>query len=117
MGSEGKLSSRPPSLDKGDDSLEAFIGGAGVHPPEPPTPVPASPEPPSVPEAAPEPYPWAAPGVREDVAKVFNLRLPEPDLLKLKYIADHTPDSMQQFCQRVLLPAIEAKIQELTEPR
>jgi hypothetical protein len=57
------------------------------------------------------------PRVREDVAKVFNLRLPEPDLLKLKYIADHTPDSMQQFCQRVLLPAIEAKIQELTEPR
>jgi hypothetical protein len=40
--------------------------------------------------------------------------LPEPDLLKLKYIADHTPDSLQQFCQRVLLSAIEAKIQELT---
>ena len=52
--------------------------------------------------------------MREDVAKVFNLRLPEPDLLKLKYIADHMPDSLQQFCQRVLLPAIEAKIQELT---
>ena len=103
-----------PSLGKGDDSLEAFIGGAGVHTPEPPMPVPAPPEPPSVPEAAPRPYPWAAPGVREDVAKAFNLRLPEPDLLKLKYIADHTPDSLQQFCQRVLLPAIEAKIEELT---
>jgi hypothetical protein len=25
-----------PSLGKGDDSLEAFIGGAGVHTPEPP---------------------------------------------------------------------------------
>ena len=44
----------------------------------------------------------------------FNLRLPEPDLLKLKYIADQTPDRMQQFYQRVLLPAIEAKIEELT---
>ena len=30
-----------PSLGKGDDSLEAFIGGAGVHTPEPPRPVPA----------------------------------------------------------------------------
>lgn len=46
---------------------------------------------------------------------MFNLRLPEPDLLKLKYIAEHTPESMQQFCQRVLLPAIATKIQELTE--
>ena len=114
MGSDSKLSSRPPSMGGAQSSLDEFIGGAGVHTPEPPKPVPASPEPPNVPEVAPRPYPWAAPGVREDVARVFNLRLPEPALLKLKYIADHTPDSMQQFCQRVLLPAIEAKIAELT---
>jgi hypothetical protein len=118
MVNDGKLSSRPPQIGgHGSDALEAFIGGAGIQTTEPPALAPAPPEPPSVPEAAPRPYPWAAPGVREDVAKVFNLRLPEPDLLKLKYIADHTPDSMQQFCQRVLLPAIDAKIQELTEPR
>jgi hypothetical protein len=114
MGSEGKLSSRPPSLGKGDASLEAFIGGAGVLTPEPPAPA-AHPEPPSVPAAAPKPYPWAAPGVRGDVAKVFNLRLPEPYLLKLKYIAEHTPDSMQQFCLNALLPAIDAKIAALLD--
>ena len=109
MISDGKLSSRPPQIGgHGGNALEAFIGGASVHTPEPLKPLPAPPE------AAPTPYPWAAPGVREDVARVFNLRLPEPALLKLKYIADHTPDSMQQFCQKVLLPAIEAKIAELT---
>jgi hypothetical protein len=36
--------------------------------------------------------------VRADMTKVYNLRLPEPALLKLKYIAEHTPDSMQKFC-------------------
>ena len=60
--------------------------------------------------------PWDAPGVRADVAKVFNLRLPEPYLRKLKYIAEHTPDSMQSFCLDVLLPAIDTKIEKLTDP-
>lgn len=59
-------------------------------------------------------YPWEAPGVRDDVIKIYNLRLPEPYLLKLKYISEHTPASMQKFCIEVLLPAIDAKIEELT---
>ncbi len=58
-------------------------------------------------------YPWEMSEVREDVAKVYNLRLPEPYLLKLKYIAEHTPESMQTFCLRVLLPGIDKKIKEL----
>ncbi|MDG4551754.1 MAG: hypothetical protein P9G45_15245 [Candidatus Contendobacter sp.] len=115
MVSEGKLSSRPPQLGgNSGDALAAFIGGAGVHTAEPAEPAPAPPEPPATPAAAPPIYPWEAPGVRDDVAKVFNLRLPEPYLLKLKYIAEHSPDSMQQFCLTVLLPAIDAKIAELT---
>jgi hypothetical protein len=114
MVSEGKLSSRPPRIGGGEpDALEAFIGGAGVHLTEPTASVP--PEPTTAPEAASISYPWEAPGVRTDVAKVYNLRLPEPYLLKLKYIAEHTPDSMQQFCLSVLLPAIDAKIAELTD--
>jgi hypothetical protein len=48
------------------------------------------------------------------VIKIYNLRLPEPYLLKLKYISEHTPASMQKFCIEVLLPAIDAKIEELT---
>ena len=58
--------------------------------------------------------PWEDPQVRDDVLKVYNLRLPEPYLLKLKHIAAHTPDSMHQFCIDVLLPAIDKKVKELT---
>lgn len=57
--------------------------------------------------------PWEDPEVRDDVIKVYNLRLPEPYLLKLKYIAAHTPGSMQQFCIDVLLPAIDKKVRKL----
>jgi len=60
-------------------------------------------------------YQWNDPKVREDVLKLYNLRLPEPYLLKLKYIAEHTPDSMQKFCLDALLPAIDAKIEQLTK--
>lgn len=59
--------------------------------------------------------PWQDPKVRDDLLKVYNLRLPEPYLLKLKYIAEHTPDSMQKFCLELLLPAIDARIKQLTE--
>lgn len=58
-------------------------------------------------------FPWEASFVREDVTKVYNLRLPEAYLLKLRYIAEHTPDSMQKFCLDVLLPAIDKKIEKL----
>ena len=60
-------------------------------------------------------YPWEDVGVREDVAKVYNLRLSEPYLLKLKYIAEHTPDSMQKFCINVIEKEIDNKIKELTK--
>jgi len=62
-----------------------------------------------------ETYAWQADGVREDVAKVYNLRLSEPYLLKLKYIAEHTPDSMQKFCKSILEKEIDNKINELTK--
>jgi hypothetical protein len=58
-------------------------------------------------------YPWEDAKVRDDVLKLYNLRLPEPYLLKLKYIAENTPASMQKFCLDVLLPAIDEKIKEL----
>jgi len=40
---------------------------------------------------------------------VFNWRPPELYLLKLKFIAERSRDSLPQFCLNVLLPAIAAK--------
>jgi hypothetical protein len=60
-------------------------------------------------------FSWLDPKVRDDVQKVYNLRLPEPYLLKLKYIAERTPRSMQRVCLDALLPAIDAEIEVLTK--
>lgn len=60
-------------------------------------------------------YPWEAPFVREDVKKLFSLRLSEPDMLKLQFINKKTGKSMHQFCLEAVLPAIEAEIARLTE--
>lgn len=57
-------------------------------------------------------HPWE--GKRADKqTEVFNLRLTEVELEKLRYIAAHTPDSMQAFIRKTLLPAIDAKLQDL----
>jgi hypothetical protein len=96
------LKSRPPS--KSTQDLDAFISGAESGKKNLP-PV----------GRTEETYPWQEPAVRDDVTKAFNLRLPEPYLLKLRYIGEHTPDSMQQFCLRVVQEAIDSKINELTK--
>jgi hypothetical protein len=93
-------------------NVDDFIGGAGEPPNQSKVDALLSEK---VEQIEQEPLPWEAPGIREDVSKMFNVRLPEPYLLKLKFIAEHTPDSMQQFCLNVLLPAIDAKVSELTK--
>jgi len=121
--SDGKLKSRPPASER---SLAEFLGAAGTSPQEEEKIPPAGggadqgEEQSAAPDTrtASQPrestrYPWEAPGVREDVTKVFNLRLTEPYFVKLKYISEHTPSSMQQFCMAALLPAIDATIKEL----
>ena len=59
-------------------------------------------------------YPWEKPNVREDVKKLFSLRLPEPEMLKLQFIQQQTGKSMHQFCLEAILPAIEEKIEQIT---
>ena len=96
------LKSRPPS--KKTPDLDAFLSGA---------------EEKTAPKKAVKKrnstYPWEEAVVRDDVTKVYNLRLSEPYLLKLKYIADNTPDSMQKFCKSILEKEIDKKIKELTK--
>ena len=93
-----ELKSRLPKNKTAPD-LDAFLTGASG----------------AIPEASPtETYPWQEPHIRADVTKVYNLRLSEAYLLKLKYIAEHTPDSMQKFCLNVIEQAIDEKINTLT---
>lgn len=95
-----ELKSRPPTKQQPD--LEAFISGAE--------------EKTSTQTAAAQDvfYPWEEIGIREDVTKVYNLRFSEPYFLKLKYIAEHTPNSMQKFCLGVIEEAIDAEIARIT---
>ena len=90
-----KLKSKLPNV-KAEEELEAFLLGSAV-------------------DIVPVVYPWQEPHIRTDVTKVYNLRLSEAYLLKLKYIAEHTPDSMQKFCLTVLEQAIDDKINTLTK--
>ncbi len=96
-----KLKSHPPVKQELDIlDIDAFVSGAGAEIRE-------------VPEKQ-AAYPWESPKVREDMIKVFNLRLSEPYFLKLRYISEHSPDSMHSFCLKVLLPAIDKEIKERT---
>ncbi len=42
-------------------------------------------------------YPWEESHIREDVKKNIPLRLPEPLYMKLKFIEEKTPYSMNTF--------------------
>jgi hypothetical protein len=99
-----KLKSKLPGSSVNIQDLDAFIAGAGTQKTIAD----------SVSKAS-DVYPWQELGVRDDVLKTYNLRLPEPYLLKLKYIAEHTPNSMQKFCLNVVEDAIDKKIEELTK--
>lgn len=102
-----ELKSRPPVKPKQQD-MEDFISGVEPKSKKGKVTLKSKPSKLTV-------YPWEAENVRDDVVKVYNLRLPEAYLLKLKYIADNTPDSMQKFCLHILQDAIDAKIAELTQ--
>ncbi len=101
-----ELKSRPPSRTTLD--LDSFLSGA-----EEKTKTPKAKE-----KLQSEPkrkitYPWEDERVRGDINKVYNLRLSEPYLLKLRYISENTPQSMQKFCINVIEREIDKKIKEL----
>ncbi|WP_028316595.1 hypothetical protein [Desulfatibacillum aliphaticivorans] len=63
---------------------------------------------------APAPYPWEAPGVDARVIKAFNLRLSEPDFLRLKYLVEKSNEkSMHAFCARVVMEAVSKGIKDM----
>ena len=91
---------RPPQPDVKDELLQKFIEGA------------------ETPREAKQTkelisHPWESRNVRNDVKKLFSLRLTEPYMLKLKYLQAKTGKSMHQFCLEKLLPEIDKAINEL----
>ena len=58
-------------------------------------------------------YPWEAADVRDDVYKTFNIRLKESNYLKLKYIAEHSKDSMHSICLEHIEDTIQKKLSEI----
>ncbi len=93
-----KFSKAPGAKAQPPQTREEFIQAAG----KPPVEV--------------EVYPW------EDLddkkrRSPFNVRFTDAEIAKLKYIAQTTPDSMHEFCLKALVPAIDAKIAELTGKR
>lgn len=92
------MAGRPPV----PASVEDFIGGEEITNP-------------STQAVAPEEYPWEAPHVRDDVIKSVNLRLPEPYILKLKYLSEQTNISQQRLIREILCPAVDQRITELND--
>ncbi|CAM4401683.1 MAG: hypothetical protein LEGION0398_MBIBDBAK_00250 [Legionellaceae bacterium] len=60
-------------------------------------------------------YPWLKEYVREDIKKLFNIRMSEPDWLKLKYISDKTGESMQEIIMDCLIPIMNKKLKKIAE--
>jgi hypothetical protein len=58
-------------------------------------------------------YPWESSDVRDDVYKTFNIRLKESDYLKLKYIAEHSKDSMHSICIEPIEETIKTKLSNM----
>ncbi|MBI9047715.1 MAG: hypothetical protein JEZ06_24740 [Anaerolineaceae bacterium] len=59
--------------------------------------------------------PWEEPLVSERVIKAFNLRLTEPDFLKLKFVVEQTSaKSMHSFCMDVVRKEVEKQLKKLT---
>ncbi len=84
-----------PALKK-DADLDKFAAGAGKYS-----------------SKRKEAYPWEEPHVREDVKKNLPLRIPEPLYMKLKFIAERTPYSMNSFILEKLTEEIEEEVAKL----
>lgn len=98
--------SRKPLKQKNTSSADEFINAAEDHIPTPSL---------KKPVKKLQKMPWEESKLRNDVFKIFNLRIPERDFQKLKYLSKESGDSMHKLCLDILLPKINRKINELTQ--
>lgn len=59
--------------------------------------------------------PWEEGHVRQDVVKLFNLRLNEPLYLKLKFLSEKKKDSIHKICSDILIPGIEKELKNILD--
>jgi len=86
---------RKPKKEVTDDSVDFILGAE------------ASQE-----ETKPEMMPWEDESLRDDVVKLYNLRLPEPVYVKLKWLAENSPDSMHTIAMQGVLKEMERRLKE-----
>jgi ABC-type uncharacterized transport system ATPase subunit len=58
--------------------------------------------------------PWKSESVRNNVKKMFILRLPEAEFLMLQYLQKKTNKSMQKICLDILILAHHGEILGIT---
>ena len=59
--------------------------------------------------------PWAGLDPKSKPTSGINLRLNEYQLALLRFVAEHEDRSQQQVTKRMLIPALEAKVQEIVD--
>jgi len=64
-------------------------------------------------ENTPKPYPWEDKQIREDVQKVFTVKLPEAYILKIKYISEITNKSQQKIVREIICENLDDFIKKL----
>lgn len=58
--------------------------------------------------------PWEDPGVSPRVLKAFQLRLPEPDFLKLKYVVERSQEkSIHSFLSKIIQKEVKKELNNL----
>lgn len=58
-------------------------------------------------------YPWENNQVRDDVQKVFTVKLPEAYILKIKYISEITNKSQQKIVREIICNELDVYIKKL----
>lgn len=58
-------------------------------------------------------FPWEHPYVREDVIKIFNIRLTEPYMLKLAFLAKVKRVPRQKICVEAVMDIIDKMLEEI----
>lgn len=57
-------------------------------------------------------FPWNEEHIREDVQKVFTVKLPEEYILKIKFISEQTNKSQQKIIREIICASIDEMLKE-----